>query len=238
MFLAEYGEEKWDRQYGADGTMPFRENNTIHRFDYDREHERYGGSRGMEVSEHHFEFSSDQILRTIATTNVHVRAILLGQAAQQTLLMAYAFFDNDEAIGQFFLHYRRMWEASYDEPSDAQHEKFDQSYKHIREAFLQRIADIRRAARDGDERRSTSVDLAWLRHAREIRSVLESLYRDNELSFRDGAVPGNVEGALTIALSSYIHMSNNRLGISILDEVYISYMVCRALDTSNLAEVM
>ena len=37
------------------------------------------------------------------------------------------------------------------------------------------------------------------------------------------------QDALAIVLSSYVHMTNNRLGVSILDEIYLSYVICRAL---------
>jgi hypothetical protein len=33
-----------------------------------------------------------------------------------------------------------------------------------------------------------------------------------------------------VLLSSYIHMTNNRLGVAILDEIYLSYLIERALE--------
>jgi hypothetical protein len=48
------------------------------------------------------------------------------------------------------------------------------------------------------------------------------------LSFRDGPVR-DPRAALAIVLSSYVHMTNNRLGVSILDEIYLSYVIGKAL---------
>src|SRR5690242_5922393 len=84
LYLAEYGEASWNDRYGPDGAMPFRDNNTVHWLPYEREYDRYGGPAGIELAEWHFEQSSDLVLALLATTNVHVRTVLLGQAAQLT----------------------------------------------------------------------------------------------------------------------------------------------------------
>lgn len=56
------------------------------------------------------------------------------------------------------------------------------------------------------------------------------------LAFRDGAAP-DPQAALAIVLSSYVHMTNNRLGVSILDEIYLSYVMDKALSDMAAQEV-
>lgn len=42
-------------------------------------------------------------------------------------------------------------------------------------------------------------------------------------------VVSDLDAVVPILLSSYVHMTNNRLGVSILDEIYLSYLMRAAL---------
>lgn len=228
MFLAEYGEQEWDRRYGADGQMPFRDNNSFAWFDYEQELGRYGGPAAMELGESFFEFSSDQVLRTVVGTNVHLRTILLGQAAQQTITVAYALLQDDEKVARFLHNYRLMWETSYAEPSDAQHESFDRSFGLMADGLVARVRHARDAVLAPGTTVTTSHEAGWIERSLELRSRLEVLHREGRLDF--GARPiSSFDDALAVLLSSYVHMSNNRLGVSILDEIYLSYVLGKAI---------
>src|SRR5690606_19224231 len=93
MFLAEYGEEAWNEKYGADGVMPFRDNNSYHYIEYEPEYDRYGGPHGVELAEWHFEKSSDIILRILRDINVRVRDILIRISRQLFLAVCYVFME-------------------------------------------------------------------------------------------------------------------------------------------------
>ncbi|HEY0168650.1 MAG TPA: lantibiotic dehydratase C-terminal domain-containing protein [Jatrophihabitans sp.] len=227
MFLAEYSQERWDELYGEDGRMPFRDNNSVAEIAYEREYSRYGGPVGMALAESHFERSSDHVLSLLASTNVHVRTVLLGQAAQLTLTLCLTFLPDEAAVAQFLVRYRTMWETSYQEPSDSQHEKFDNSYDRMSERFVQRLRQLRAVAR-GEQPAPTPAEQSWLAHCVELREQTLRHAEAGELSFRDGVVT-DPQAALAIVLSSYVHMTNNRLGISILDEIYLSYVIVKGL---------
>lgn len=228
MFLAEYGEEEWNRRYGADGRMPFRENNSFASFEYEQEFTRYGGPAALELAESFFEFSSDQILRTISTTNVHLRTILLGQAAQQTITVAFAMLQDQEKVARFLHNYRLMWEASYAEPSDAQHGSFDRSFELMRDPLVARVGHARDAVLAPGTTLTTAQEAGWIERALWLRGGLRELFDDGRLDFGSRPVR-DFDDALAVLLSSYVHMSNNRLGISILDEIYLSYLTVKAL---------
>ncbi len=232
MFLAEYSEERWNDLYGADGEMPFRPNNSVARIAYERELDRYGGPAGMELAEWHFQESSELVLTLLETTNVHVRTVLLGQAAQLTAGLCFALLRDQDEVARFLTRYRTMWETSYQEPSDSQHERFDRSYARMRERLVPRIRHVRDSALGVGDTASTPLERSWLSHCAELRERVLKLSDAGALTFRDGAVP-DPQAALAIVLSSYIHMTNNRLGASILDEIYLSYVLCKAL--SDLA---
>ncbi|WP_406435428.1 thiopeptide-type bacteriocin biosynthesis protein [Streptomyces sp. NBC_01589] len=228
MFLAEYSEERWNELYGADGAMPFRGNNSVARIPYERELDRYGGPAGMELAEWHFQESSELVLTLLETTNVHVRTVLLGQAAQLTAWLCFALLRDEEAVAQFLVRYRTMWETSYQEPSESQHERFDRSYERMKERLVPRLRHVRDSARDVSAASPTPLERSWFAHCTELRDRALKLADAGALSFREGAVP-DPQAALAIVLSSYVHMTNNRIGVSILDEIYLSYVICKAL---------
>ncbi|HTZ43222.1 MAG TPA: thiopeptide-type bacteriocin biosynthesis protein [Jatrophihabitans sp.] len=235
MFLAEYPQQRWDELYGAEGRMPFRDNNTVAEIGYEREYSRYGGPAAMALAESHFERSSDHVLSLLASTNVHVRTVLLGQAAQNTAALCLAFLPDEAAIAEFLTRYRTMWESSYGESSDDQHEKFDRSYDRMAERFVQRLRHLRAAAR-GERPAATPGEQSWLAHCAELRDQVVALAEAGELTFRDGVITDPAI-ALPIVLSSYVHMTNNRLGASILDEIYLAYVISRAMREIAPAEV-
>jgi len=237
MFLAEYSEDRWNELYGADGTMPFRDNNSIAHIAYERELARYGGPAGMELAEWHFQESSETVVTLLDTTNVHVRTVLLGQAAQLTAGLCFAFLRDEEAVARFLVNYRTMWETSYQEPSDNQHERFDRSYERMKDRLVTRVEHVRDSARGDSEAAPTPLERSWLAHCDELRDKVLGLFDEGSLTFRDGPVQ-DPQVALAIVLSSYVHMTNNRLGVSILDEIYLSYILCKALSDMAPQEVL
>jgi thiopeptide-type bacteriocin biosynthesis protein len=228
MYLAEYSQEQWDADYGRDGDMPFRDNNSVHLMSYDREYSRYGGPAAMELAETHFQRSSEYVLHLVETTNVHMRTALLGQSAQLMLTLCLAFLRDEQSAADFLVRYRTMWENSYQESSEDQHERFDASYERMRERLVQRARQVRDAVQGSPGAVPTEAERAWIAHARDLRDDIVRLAEQGEVVLRDGVRP-EPDAALAVVLSSYVHMSNNRLGASILDEIYLSYVLRKAL---------
>ncbi len=236
MYLAEYSEQSWNERYGPDGEMPFRDNNSAHWIAYEREYDRYGGRDAMPIAEWHFERSSELVLRLIAGTNVHVRTVLLGQAAQLTMGLCFTFLRSTGAVRQFLERYRTMWETSYQESSEGQHDTFDSSYERMAPQLNARLAHLRDCAWGLGTDTPTPIERDWLDHCADLRGRILDLSARGPLTFTRGSV-ADPEAVLAILLSSYVHMTNNRLGVSILDEIYLSYVICRALEATDDARV-
>lgn len=231
MYLAEYGQEKWDRTYGADGVMPVQGNNTVVEKPYEPEYDRYGGAAGVDLAEWHFERSSDTVLHLLATANTHVRPLQLGFSMQLSLILAYTFLGDDDAVRQFFASYRSFWETSYQEPSDDQHTSFDTSFERTWETFAPRLDRIRAVCASPDQAGSRQ-ERGWALHARELRERVDTAWGAGLLEFppvRAAALAERPEAVAPVLLSSYVHMTNNRVGSSILEEIYLSYLVEKAL---------
>lgn len=226
LFVAEYGEEKWERTYGESG-MPFRANNSFEYFPYEPEYDRYGGPAGIEVSEWHFEKSSDIVLRLLGTANMHVRPVLLGQSIQLAAMLCFEFLGTAERVTRFLDDYRMFWETNFAEDSPKRYEFFDAAYTRMAPRLVERVAAIRdRVA--GLDAELTPLETEWLAHVRELRCRTSALAERGELTFARGPV-SEVHHALSILLSSYLHMTNNRLGVTIADEVYLAYILRKAV---------
>ncbi|GAA1329520.1 thiopeptide-type bacteriocin biosynthesis protein [Saccharothrix algeriensis] len=227
MFLAEYGQERWDETYGESG-MPLRANNSCHEMPYEREYGRYGGVAGVELAEWHFEVSSDLVAGLLRTTNVHVRTVLLGLAAQLSATMCFSFLGTAERVAKFLDDYRTFWETTYQENSDEYHESFDKSYARMADKLAERVAAAAEVALDHASAADSDARRGWASHCADLRDRVAELARAGALEFSRGPV-ADVDGASAILLSSYLHMTNNRLGVSILDEIYLSYVLRRAV---------
>jgi Lantibiotic biosynthesis dehydratase C-term len=245
MFVAEYGESVWEARYGAEGKMPVRENNTYAYIDYEPEHDRYGGPGGVDLAEWQFEKSSDLVLRLIETTNVHVRSVMFGIAAQLALIMAFTFLRDAQQVAEFFQGYGDFWEKSYMEQDERRHPTYAKAYDETAESLIARGAKIRAAIQGDDPGALTGFASDWADHCRDLRAGIADVVARQEMIFPDfeGRDWGRVEPGdgtprrptrdigqtLRMLLSSYIHMTNNRLGVTIHDEVYLAYLLRRSV---------
>jgi hypothetical protein len=236
LHVAEYGEASWDETYGPDGAMPFRANNSHHHFAYEPEYERYGGPHGIEVSEWHFERSSDEVLNLLATANVHVRPVMLGLSVQLSAIMCYVFLTEDRAVADFLGRYGAYWEESYQgTDTTSWHPRYDRSYERMAVPLRERLARIRMAVCGTQPDPLTPFERNWIEHCRDLRGQVSTLAEAGLLhTRRDRSGTGQTSPrepvqALRYLLSSYTHMTNNRLGVSMLDEAYLSYVVRLAI---------
>ncbi|MBM0274987.1 thiopeptide-type bacteriocin biosynthesis protein [Micromonospora tarensis] len=234
LFLAEYGEEQWRERYGQLEEMPLRANNSVHLEPYEPEYDRYGGPAGVELAERHFEVSSDLVLRLLATTNMHVSSVRLGSSARFAAVLCFAFLGDALRVARFFADYRRFWENLYQESSDAHHDRFDAGFDRVAVGLGAHLARLRDGSRDSTHPGLTALERDWARHALLLREEVVRLAETGQLVFgrRGQSEPTTVSDpdiAFTVLLSSYVHMTNNRIGTSILDEIYLSYLMERAL---------
>lgn len=234
LFLAEYTLAEWDAKYGEEG-MPIRDNNSFHYYDYEPEYDRYGGPVGIELAELHFQESSEMVLRLLRTTNVHVRSMMFGASAQLMSVALATFVAGRQASIDYLRTYSSYWEATFLEPDEERKNRYDRAYDELGGSLARRVGDIFGLVLDEGPGELTAFVRDWALHYAELRRRLGELVERGALVFprRDGS-PGVAAAdsmALTVQvlLSSYLHMTNNRLGLAIGDEVYLSHVLCRAM---------
>jgi thiopeptide-type bacteriocin biosynthesis protein len=223
MFLAEYDQASWDRRYGRDGHMPVRHNNTVRREEYVPEYRRYGGPAGIELAEWHFEASSDLVLRLLAGRSPRRRA-RLGLSAQLGLILCLTFLGDGARAARFLDRYRDFWANAYG-PAGAHLRRMS------RAAYSAHADPLRRRAEQIQATlRSAGADQpapgGWPAHCRLLRQRVAALMAADRLEPSPGTPAGAMPERL---LHSYLHMTNNRLGVGVLEEAYLADLLRAAL---------
>jgi hypothetical protein len=234
LFLTEYSEEQWQARYGETGEIPLRHNNSYAYIEYVPEYDRYGGPAGIELAEWHFECSSEMVLRLIGTTNVHVRSVLFGVAIQLMAVMCITFLPDPQRAADFLLGYRSYWESSYQD-GEPQHDLYDRVYQDMAGTVRERVGEIYTAVAQGRLSGLSGFVRDWAIHCAELRRRVLDLVDRRELVFQawedaDRRIPASdPDLVFRVLLSSFVHMTDNRLGVSIHDEIYLSYVLRRAI---------
>ena len=239
MFIAEYSEEKWIEVYGDTNVMPMRPNNSLHFIPYEPEYERYGGPYGMEVAEWHFEKSSELVLKLIRDTNVHVRSIMLGLSVQLALPLCLALLGDEQEVITFLARYEKFWQESYFDTPTRNRPQFEKKYGKMAPGLRQRVAYLGQTMLQGEQGKLALFEQEWIAHVRELKVRIDPLIVERKLIFQNKLteykpkVFDDPVFVYNVLLSSYIHMTNNRLGTMIPDEIYLAYLMRRALEDNS-----
>lgn len=234
LFVIEYGEAKWEETYGKEGSMPFYPNNSFAYIDYEPEYGRYGGAAGVEMAEWHFEYSSDTVIGLLRETNVNVRSMLLGRSVQLALPFFYGIFGDDESVLSALDRYIANWQKVYPWRRRNSQDQQAKRYQRMAPILQERITQIRRyMLEEYSTSDLTETEKSWKQHISELRQNIDHLYREQRLipgSQNRPEIPSSLNEFYHYLLSSYIHMTNNRLGVSIPEEVYVAYLLKRTLE--------
>ena len=229
LYEVEYGKAKLLEKYGPDGEIPYFPNNSFCYVDYEPEWSRYGGEVGMELAERHFEVSSDIVLAYLHDTNTHVRSVRLGQGFQILLHFCLVLLQDRQRICRFLDTYVEFWKRNYFSQGVGLLNKAERSYGRIGRHVGKGIREIV-ACHQSTSTGRTRLEHRWIEHAQSLRDDIVTAVATKRLQLPAEANSDAIEYLLT----SYIHMTANRLGISIADEVYLAYLIRQGME--NLDE--
>lgn len=223
---------------GADGRMNIRPNNSRSAEPYEPEHGKYGGPAGIELAEWHFRHSSDLVIDAFATINLHLRTVLLGTSAQLMMVMAATFLPDKAELTGYLDSYYEFWHRAFPGTNFIGTDEYDRNYAALAPGLGERFARVRAATDPATEEtekpRLPGFLAGWADHCAELKEKAEKLTLDGDLVFRswDGTRDEQVTDpavALPLLLSPYMHMTNNRLHVTIRDEAYLSHVLGRVL---------
>ncbi|MER8070529.1 lantibiotic dehydratase C-terminal domain-containing protein [Streptomyces sp. NPDC094034] len=240
LFEIEFPEGDRGAFMSEDGRMNLRPNNSFSYEPYEPEYGKYGGPAGIELAEWHFAHSSDLVMDAFRTMNLHLRTVLLGTSAQLMMVMAGCFLPEREELGGYLDRYYEFWHNAFPGTGFIGSKEYDKNYAEMAPGLGRRFEGIRRAVRTGELGTLPAFLRGWAEHCLELRSRAEELTVGGELVFRswDGTRDERVTDpavALPLLLSPYMHMTNNRLHVTIRDEAYLSHVLGRVLREDTVA---
>ncbi len=218
---------------------------SIQYIDYEPEVQRYGGAAGMPIAERQFQASSDAVLAVLNESEgewSYERA--LGIALQMHLAFVQAMGIEDQDVKPFFQGVSRGWfprsygyypEMSQEEQKERATEAqaaFETAFQAQRQVIVPFSQTLWQAFHD-----KVSFEQEWLnRWIVEMGQIKQSLLEQaDRIDFYESTFGRKSEvdwqrcRSWSI-LESYIHMTNNRLGILNRDEAFLGYMLKETFD--------
>ncbi|QTX04072.1 lantibiotic dehydratase C-terminal domain-containing protein [Agromyces archimandritae] len=233
LFAGEFTEADRPRYFDAAGRPRFMPNNSVHRRPYEREWSRYGGPTGMLIAERHFVESTAQAARLMRLGNLDVRTILLGVASQLTFLTAACLLGGDrELVHDFFVAYHRRWVAGYGQGAVYTADAGRREHAGTVRAMAERIPPLMDAAARADFDALPSWLADWGRMNARVAADIREAHRGPGLTFAydDGVRLAESATAASWSLAhSLIHMTNNRMMVSVADEAFIAFQIAEAM---------
>ncbi|MFJ4341789.1 lantibiotic dehydratase C-terminal domain-containing protein [Streptomyces sp. NPDC088915] len=254
LFDIEFPGEDRARYTGPDGRMNLRPNNSFSYEAYAPEYAKYGGPAGVELAEWHFRHSSDLVLEAYRSMNLHLRTVLLGTSAQLMMVMASCFLPEEERLADYLDSYYAFWHRLFPGTGFIGSTEYERTYERMAPSLGARFARIREAVAGGGTAGLPVFLRRWAEHCLELRERVVDLTERGDLAFpaREGparedtgqeraedpdAAPlvpvTHVPAVLPRLLSPYMHMTNNRLHVTIRDEAYLSFVLGRVLRESD-----
>ena len=232
--------EAWAEEAAVKGD--WYPNNSVQYITYEAEVARYGGEAGMPIGEKQFQASSNAVLAAIEESETWDYERALGAAIQLHLTFAHALDMTLEELTTFFELVGESWlprAYSYEEKTTAEEhaakraetlKAFESTFSEQREMLGSFVQTLWQALND-----NVVFEQEWLNtwHT-DMAAVGEELQRvfkagDLRLDMYKNAVRKHWEKAEPKLpwpiLESYVHMTNNRLGILNMDEAFLGYLI-------------
>jgi thiopeptide-type bacteriocin biosynthesis protein len=223
------------------GHHAWHSNNTIVYAPYHRETERYGGIQAISIAEEQFQYSSEATLDILSKTTEWDYTTALGIAIQLHLSFAFSVGMTVEDAVVFFDSIHQHWlprayASIHHKPGSSQHstitkqeiiQAFDRLFKqqqHILLPFCQTFLTNLQNAEEFEENEMSN----WISNTKKIYDALLILKNNNELFVPKTVYTESTNDLWTI-YESYVHMTNNRLGILNQDESYLAYLLKNCL---------
>lgn len=221
---AYYANHKFDGEAVDRNSLSWYGNGSIVELPYEPEYKRYGGLAAMAVSEDLFMHSSDIVEQVLQATRGEYQK-RMSIAMDLMLLTALCLGVRAEDAGRFFERYMYSWQTFVDQP-EAQRAKIREGFERQREVWVPRFRNLVEFV---DSDHEFMFYRTWVNHLKEAFRRYEEIALQGELvcPYDDDPVDDERRRRWAIAsiAVSQIHMTNNRLGVLMSYEHYLSCML-------------
>jgi thiopeptide-type bacteriocin biosynthesis protein len=200
--------------------------------DYEPEIERYGGPDAIRVAERMFEVSSEAACSLLEKTSRTERSSRLGKGLLTMVELMHVFSNGDRA---FAARWANQYNQGYlrgvardEEARGAWLGAFDSGYGSQADTLGEYVEEVWSRMDEG-EPLSEALDL-YRDGLLEVRGHFRGLFDAGKLvsPMEPYAAWEQAVGGIC---SSYLHMTNNRLGITVQEESYLAYLIMRTLQS-------
>lgn len=224
--------------FGSNKLFP---NNSIQFIAYEQEVDRYGGPIGISIAEKQFQLSSQTVLNIIDESGFWNYDKAMGAALQLHLGFAFALQMSIIETQQFYSYISNWWiskERTSLNSNPKESEKyqcliiksFEDSFNKQREFLIPIMKKIWNAFENRIEFEHDWLN-TWVKQTSDIGFDLRKVLKENKLTpigqYQCNLLTelSKINHKLWPILGSYVHMTNNRLGILNRDEGFLSYLV-------------
>jgi thiopeptide-type bacteriocin biosynthesis protein len=224
--------------------------NTVQYIPYEPETGRYGGEEAILAAERLFQASSDATLALMASSGAWDYNRSLGAAIQMHLAFAHSM---GMSLGEARTFFARIFESWFprayqsfqrnlsEEEMAARKEEtlraFHKTYENQKNLLLSFHKTIWEGLEEGVEFEDEWLN-RWIASVKSVKQELHGLFDRQQVFipvFRKGSIDYdsgralNTKDELWYIYDSYIHMTNNRVGVTNQDEGYLGYLIKESL---------
>lgn len=207
-------------------------NNTFEFISYEPEIERYGGTIGISIAEKQFEMSSRAVISALSDFNSWDYSRRLGIALQLHLGFSYAMRFSAAQANLFFNNMDSSWRPAANSilslsqskalEADARVPKvFVEAFEKQKKTLIPFMTRIWEGLNQGSKFEKKWFG-QWVADMKRIFSLCENAFTSKPDSATSSMHPLSND---FVIVSSYAHMTNNRLGISNHDESYLAFIL-------------
>ena len=206
-------------------------NNSLLQKKYEPEYVRYGGTKGTKCSEEHFFHSSELCMGLLDDIREKRRQrLMVSMAVTLTILEAFRIDIADSLV--ILVKYSRIWQRYIaQEPRQVQ-DHFEQKYDSQKDKIKNYL---RYYFHDKTKIIPEKLLSPWMEQLYKTSERMTQLYERGQLTFQT-AGDKYLKGLehiphykLIPIIMSYIHMTNNRLGIRPEQEAYLGFLLYKGL---------
>ncbi|TXC85240.1 thiopeptide-type bacteriocin biosynthesis protein [Luteibaculum oceani] len=223
-------------------------NNSLQWIAYEPETARYGGPATLPICEDQFMNCSRTCLSIIEEDIDWSYTDSLTSSIQQHVLFLRAVgFDKERA--QLFLHFvflswypraSENWNALSTDEQKKERDRivkaFDDQFALQKDQLIPFINTLWNASEEEFEDILEPYMIQWYTLSRETKEKLQTAQKNGELQDPGwirtvkGIQVDTEEAALWALYSSFVHMTNNRIGVQNKDEAYLAHLISKTLD--------
>lgn len=220
---------KYPSQPDSNRAGDFFPNDSVQLITYEPEYARYGGVNGIDVAEKQFRNSSDAVLYYFKKNKLHKYNDLLNLAIKLHLSSVYAY--GGKKLEHAILFFNFLFNAASGLLNHSPFAKFTPGMEYVYSDYYNKqkhilVPYIKAIWESFDQNEMIDENIEqWKANEQDIMKQLNGLYTNNtlELPFLYESFPS------WSILQSYVHMTNNRIGIIPTDEPMIAYLLMRGL---------